>query len=747
MTPSEQATAPAEQEQSEKTAKVHRLLESITFQLQTDKTAVLPHAQEAYTLALDLNKPALIALSLLMLGLVYQANNNLAVARAHFEQAEKYYMSLPYTEIPDTLMLFARSGSLAGSYDTALEYLDLTLDFCRSYRLRDKEAECLNRCGIVHAQHNNYDLALDSFQQALKISTELNLHKIRTNSLINFGNMYRILGDFAQALDFSTRALLTATELNMPDMILLCLNNIGIIYTELGQHSDALEYLLRSESYLDELLTANPDSYSNTVNNIGNLYEKLENFEKALEYQQRALSIRRSVGDLPGEAASLHNLGVTYLAIGDYTKALEYATASLAIREALDNPVELALSLNCMGNSLDYLGKYDEAISYHLRSVALADKSGDRTNKGYFLLGLGSSYLHKGEHEQALECLNKALTIADELGARTLTIETLREIAYAYRAAGDLTTALECFEKYHDLERDIYKDINSQKMRNLQTLHQVEQTRKEAEIYRLKNVELAAALQELEETNRVLQTVNAERNELMNIVAHDLKNPLSSIMMLADILRNDKTLSQEEVTDFSDNILTSSERMFNLITNLLDVNSLENRLDDLQVSPFDVVPIVQYTAKQFMARAEKKNIVIHEVYEQPAMPVVAEEDALLQVLDNLVSNALKFSPAGKNIWLTVRHAVKDGDDGSPLPVVHVEVRDEGPGMSEDDMAKLFQKFTQLSAQPTAGEHSTGLGLSIVKRLVEAMKGRVWCESTQGEGAAFIIEFPVPAENA
>ncbi|MFT6963167.1 MAG: signal transduction histidine kinase [Flammeovirgaceae bacterium] len=102
-----------------------------------------------------------------------------------------------------------------------------------------------------------------------------------------------------------------------------------------------------------------------------------------------------------------------------------------------------------------------------------------------------------------------------------------------------------------------------------------------------------------------------------------------------------------------------------------------------------------------------------------------------QVFENLLSNAIKFSPTDKNIYINL--VEKEGE-------FRAEIRDEGPGMSKEDMSKLFGKFQKLSARPTAGEKSTGLGLSIVKKYVEVMNGKVWCESELGEGASFVVEF-------
>ena len=120
--------------------------------------------------------------------------------------------------------------------------------------------------------------------------------------------------------------------------------------------------------------------------------------------------------------------------------------------------------------------------------------------------------------------------------------------------------------------------------------------------------------------------------------------------------------------------------------------------------------------------------------ETETLPAIAIVDSNLvaHVLENLLSNAIKYSPPGKNIYLRV---------GRMPEVIQCEVRDEGPGLSADDQGKLFGKFARLSAKPTGGEHATGLGLSIVKRMVQAMNGRVWCESELRIGSTFLVEFP------
>jgi signal transduction histidine kinase len=129
--------------------------------------------------------------------------------------------------------------------------------------------------------------------------------------------------------------------------------------------------------------------------------------------------------------------------------------------------------------------------------------------------------------------------------------------------------------------------------------------------------------------------------------------------------------------------------------------------------------------------------------------VHADASASLQILDNLVSNAVKYSPPGKRVVVRITNdelRISNVHSSLHTSGVCIAVQDEGPGLSDEDKTKLFGKFARLSARPTAGEHSTGLGLSIVKRLAEAMNGNIHCKSTLGEGATFILVLPQSSQS-
>ncbi|MCU0424128.1 MAG: ATP-binding protein [Candidatus Kapabacteria bacterium] len=261
--------------------------------------------------------------------------------------------------------------------------------------------------------------------------------------------------------------------------------------------------------------------------------------------------------------------------------------------------------------------------------------------------------------------------------------------------------------------------------------------------------ELQKAYMQLDEANDILITrnhelmqLNKEKNDLLAIVSHDLRNPLVSTLLAIKLLQKRyPNLSDEEKFAYLAKIQSASEQMIDFITKLLDVNALETGKMPVSLVPCDIRVATEAIMENYHPRAVAKGITFS--YEAASEPIALADAVLLpQVLDNLLSNALKYSPNDKVIAvrITTRSAnnVENTNDGK---TVRLEVQDQGPGLTEEDKRRLFQKFARLSARPTGGEHSTGLGLSIVKKMVEAMHGKVWCESEIGVGSTFVVELP------
>ncbi len=243
-----------------------------------------------------------------------------------------------------------------------------------------------------------------------------------------------------------------------------------------------------------------------------------------------------------------------------------------------------------------------------------------------------------------------------------------------------------------------------------------------------REIELANSM--LQERNEELKDINQEKSELMGIVAHDLKNPISAVRNLAALIEGEVVQDKSEILNISQHISRTANQMLDLVIKVLDNNRLEEGAMKFYMVALDIAPIVEGVVWQYQTSAEVKNIRLHFSTEASNSVVLTDEIAIAQVMDNIISNAVKYSPFGKNVFVRIT---------SSNDAVRIEVQDEGPGISPEDMQKLFGKFARLTAQPTGGEHSTGLGLSIVKKMVEAMNGKVWCESEVGKGATFIVE--------
>jgi signal transduction histidine kinase len=227
--------------------------------------------------------------------------------------------------------------------------------------------------------------------------------------------------------------------------------------------------------------------------------------------------------------------------------------------------------------------------------------------------------------------------------------------------------------------------------------------------------------------------MNNEKNEFLGIAAHDLKNPLTVILGNAELMR--MTENPQMATRCNDTIVLAATRMRDLIGTLLDANAIEQGKYVSNIERFDMNEVVAQCVESNRATADRKHILLR-VGISDSLWAKADRAGTMQVFDNLISNALKFSPPQTTVHV---HTLPERD------FVLVSVRDEGPGINAEDQKKMFGKFCRLTARPTGGESSNGLGLSIVKRLVDAMGGTIQFQSSPGMGATFMVRLPTAQE--
>ena len=249
------------------------------------------------------------------------------------------------------------------------------------------------------------------------------------------------------------------------------------------------------------------------------------------------------------------------------------------------------------------------------------------------------------------------------------------------------------------------------------------------------NNELANARREIEKKNAELESLNKIKDQFIGMAAHDLRNPLGAIYSLSQMLLDDESADRltEEQKGFINDIRESSEFTLQLVEDLLEVNRIKQGQLNLSIQKVNPEQILWQNVRSLEKLADKKNIKL-QVNTGEAIPQVElDPNKFKQVLNNLITNAIKYSYPESTVYVTM-----ESEEGS----LRISVLDEGQGISKEEKDKLFEPFATTSAKATGGEKSTGLGLTITKKIVEGHKGRIEVDSEVDKGSRFTVTLPL-----
>jgi len=240
---------------------------------------------------------------------------------------------------------------------------------------------------------------------------------------------------------------------------------------------------------------------------------------------------------------------------------------------------------------------------------------------------------------------------------------------------------------------------------------------------------------QLLDRNVALEGLNEEKNRLLGMAAHDLRNPLGIILTYSGFLEADTfSILDENQREFITAIKTTSEFMLKLINDLLDVSTIESGQLKLERNPSDLVALVRHNVELNAILAAKKRIALsfRSCEEIPLLSL--DSGKIEQVMNNLIGNAVKYSHSDTKVEVAISPKIGE---------VLISVKDEGQGIPPEDLPKLFKVFGRANVKSTGGEISTGLGLAIARKIVEGHGGRIWVESHPGQGSTFRFTIPLP----
>ena len=635
-----------------------------------------------------------------------------------------------------------------------------------------EEARLLRGCALAGV--GRYAEARSMLQPPLAPDAAHPPTRPQLRALIALGTAELRLGREDASLALLRQAQAQAAGLGDLEMEGYALMFAGIAHNECGHHAEAVSMLAQAlERFID---CGDRRGIALTRGNLGNTHFALEEYAQAAEYYLAGLRTLRELGDRRGQAVGLGSLGRVYLQLGDAAKSIDcYRRATDEFR-ALGLVLEETLGWEYAGQALLQTGAWAEATDAFRQALALAEPHQLAANVGAALFGLGEAAAGRGEHAAAAEAFGRALQHTADPGEWIVRANGLLSLARARRAAptlaawhplptveaalaeairlgnerslpavvreagallarhceeqGDTASALGHLKEHQRLQEAFWQEKAKRAVARAEVFYTVEQHRREAELAQAHAQELEKALAEARRQHERAELESRMKSELLGIVAHDLRKSLFQVNLAVELIRMDST--DPKLIGNCDDINSAIRRGERLIRSLLDRAALEEGRLALEPMGVDLSEHARIVWRQSVGMARRKGQTLQLVAQEPCR-AYADAQRVEQVLQNLVDNAIKFTPRGKTITLT---AHPGGE------VARLSVHDEGLGMDNEDLIRVFERFAKLSARPTGEESSTGLGLSITKQLVEAMGGRVWVESAgKGLGCTFWVELP------
>ncbi|MBC6490794.1 tetratricopeptide repeat protein [Flavihumibacter stibioxidans] len=554
-------------------------------------------------------------------------------------------------------------------------------------------------------------------------SDQLDFRKGRILALRLKGIHSEFSGDYDEAIRYYLATLAESRSSGQIEYEIAALSDLAIVYSEIKQPAKAKEVYLRSLRLSE--LQGEVSSLISAYSNLGALYNMLNQTDTALIYLNRALKLSNQYKRTESLPVIYNNLGNVYFKENNFQKAREYFNINKQVHESSSDTASLWT---------DYLN-------------------------------LGDVFLEQGHYDSAKWYTDAALQVALRLGSKSKEAETYALISKFHEKQGQYRRAFEYQRKWYRLDTAMVNESSGRTIAEMQERFNARDREKQNRlleasvekgrlqnrnlkllviaagiigllvgilllVYRNSNLRLKKVNDIIGRQKEKLAILNQEKNSLISIVSHDLSTPFITIDTWSRLLEQDQPLSagQQKSLEKIRGAALNGEK---LIRQILEIERLGTSLEKLEMEELNLGDFAAHVAGEHQAAAAAKDIRLHVTLMKEPVFLMTDQALIRRILDNLLSNAIKFTPAGRE----VRVSVTDKGDFAELAV-----EDEGPGIPEEEQQLLFTKYAQLTNRPTAGEGSTGLGLAIVNRLVTELNGSITCTSETGKGCRFTVRF-------
>ena len=618
------------------------------------------------------------------------------------------------------------------NYEKAVQYHKKSLDLC----LKIKDSLCIadayGNIGAIYNTRGLYDLAITYFKKTIPIyQKNKNLMNVEI-AYFNIGNAYDHKNNLKDALKYTLKSLEIAEEIDDSIGLRYSYNYLGGLLNQQGKKEKALEYYQKALEIAQK--SGDLEGVANTCGHLGDFYRDEKKYKQAEEYYSKALTFFEKTGDMRFSAITLSDISFLYEKMGNFEKAIGYEQKALNIRQELKIDREISESLNALGalftktknfnlaekylkegletaqkaknmsvmynsykdmSTLDSLrGNYRQALIYYHQYTSLKNKS-DEENKAEELSRLETQYqINKRESQiekQKISLEKQQLLI----NKRNLTNTAL------LIGIGILLILVIAFFWF---SQKLKQKNTKLSLQNNQIIQQKEEINTQKE-------EIIAQSEFLKTTNHKLVQLDRMKEDLTQMLIHDLKTPLSTVLLQSD----------------NKEIQKAGKQMFQMVSNILDVQRFEEAKMDIQKTEWYLSEVINEVREQTAVLLEEKKLSLMIHPGKDAM-VLADRDLVSRVLTNLLSNAIKHSPFGG--------AVKIFTESVDSQQIQVFVEDNGKGISPEYMGHIFDKYHTKNTTSDFYNSSTGLGLTFCKMVIEAHHHEIGVNSEINKGALF-----------
>lgn len=572
------------------------------------------------------------------------------------------------------------------------------------------------------------------------------------------GKLMRNDSQFDDALRWHSEGLKQAEAIGDTLETVQALNNIGTDYRRMGVLDVAQDYHYRAYAICMESTDTSFTARKNKVvslNGLGNIYLTLRNYARADSAFRMALAGERQLKSDVGQAINYANLGSIYRSRGLSDSAWVYFRKSMEFNQRAKNTLGISLCHTYFGAMYEQEHRYDKAMEEYEAAYKLMEASDDEWHALNMLIALAGVNLAINQDNKALHYLDRAKQIADEIKSNEHLEEIYTLYYNYYKRKGDCKMALAQHEKATAM-RDSVIDI--EKMNRIQnaglTIERTNQARLMNEAHLVLESERSARffssivfsvvvviligalitffyIQRIHRrSHQNLKRIAKMREAFFTNITHEFRTPLTVILGLSQDMQKD---SRDEVKERAKTIERQGRGLLTLINQLLDISKIKSQVGNLDWRNGSITTYVSMLVDTYREYARKKNIDL-QLYIKEPITMDFVPDYVSKVFNNLISNALKFTPDYGKINVAMWHSGN---------ILHVEVSDTGEGMDEETAANVFKPFFQGETESKG--IGTGVGLALVKQIIDLVEGKISVESQVGKGTTFYIEIPMKNE--